>query len=205
MAGTIAVTYILCMRMVYRTEKELGAGNSDSSSHTTERSPGLLAKVGMLSLVLVVSAWWLANTGDVLSDHHIELIGRPLGATFVGVLFLALATSLPEIATGLAAVKMGNLDMALGNIFGSNMFNIFVIPFLKIISWISGDSLLFSGEDFHASQNIIAGVVPLLLTGVAVGAMSYRSSRRVLRRLGIDSALLVVIYVLGMVLLLSSP
>lgn len=204
-AGTIAVTYILCMRMVFRTEKELGAENSDSSGHSTARSRGLLTKVGMLSLVLVIAAWWLAKTGDVLSDHRIELIGRPLGATVVGVLFLALATSLPEIATGVAAVKLGNLDMALGNIFGSNMFNVFVIPFLKIISWISGDALLFSGDDFSADQNIIAGMIPILLTVVAIGAMSYRSSRRVLRRLGIDSALLVVIYLVAMVLLLATP
>ncbi|MEE9293660.1 MAG: hypothetical protein V3W34_01675 [Phycisphaerae bacterium] len=204
--GMIAVTYILCMRMVYRTELEVSAEGGDVDQfRRTSGSPGLLPKVGLISLILVGSAWWLAKTGDVLADHHIEWIGRPLGATFVGFLFLALATSLPEIATGLSAVKIGNLDMALGNIFGSNMFNIFVIPFMKIASLLSGDALLMSGDDFHADRNIIACVVPILLTGVVIGAMSYRSSRRVLKRLGIDSALLALIYLAGMVLLLSSP
>ena len=149
----------------------------------------------------MAAAWWLARTGDVLADHPIGLLGRPLGATFVGSLFLAIATSLPEIATGLSAVRLGNLDMALGNIFGSNMFNIFVVPMLKVSSLCSGQALLFNSEQFQLGETMIAGVLPILLTGVVVGGLSYRSQRRVFRRFGIDSALIATIYVVGMLLL----
>lgn len=214
----IAVTYFLCMRMAYRTEQQtngLLATNerSDTSTDTgaadggSKRSPGLIPKLVIVSAFMVASAWWMARTGDVLADHEIELIGRSLGATVVGSLFLAIATSLPEVVTGLSAVRMGNIDMALGNIFGSNMFNILVIPMLKVASWLSGSPLLMSGENFDASQTMIAGLLPILLTGVVVGGLSYRSRAMpgVLRRFGADSALIAAVYVAGMYLLLASP
>ena len=195
----IAVTYVVCMHMVYRSGAQ--PATTVPEALTRRGAPGLLPKVVCISAVLVAAAWWLARTGDVLADHPIGLLGRPLGATFVGSLFLAIATSLPEIATGLSAVRLGNLDMALGNIFGSNMFNIFVVPMLKVSSLCSGQALLFSGEQFQLGETMIAGVLPILLTGVVVGGLSYRSQRRVFRRFGIDSALIATIYVVGMILL----
>ncbi len=197
----IVVGYVVCMRLVFRAEQVTTTSKPDTRK---QRTPGLMLKVAGVSAAMVISAWWLARTGDVLADHPIEMIGGSLGATFVGFLFLAIATSLPEIATGLAAVRLGNLDMALGNIFGSNMFNIFVIPMLKVASMFRGDGLLMAGENFNPSQSLIAGVLPILLTGVVVGSLSYASRRTILRRFGLDSALLAAIYMLGMVLLLSS-
>jgi cation:H+ antiporter len=198
-AGLIAITYITCMHMISRGEP--GPAQVIDEAIPQVRTPGLLLKVAGVSAVLVVAAWWLAQTGDVLADHPIKMIGRSLGATFVGSLFLAVATSLPEIVTGLSAVRLGNLDMALGNIFGSNMFNIFVVPMLKVSSLLSGQTLLMTGEQFRLEEAMIAGVLPILLTGVVMGGLSYRTQRRVLKRFGIDSALIAAIYVLGMILI----
>jgi Ca2+/Na+ antiporter len=41
----------------------------------------------------------------------------------VGNLFLAISTSLPEVVVSLAAVRLGALDLAVGNVLGSNLFN----------------------------------------------------------------------------------
>ena len=90
--------------------------------------------------------------------------------------------------------------MALGNIFGSNMFNIFVIPMLKMTSWIKGDSLLMHPGGFDSTQNLIAGIVAILLTAIAVGGLTYQSTRKMLR-FGFDSALIAVTYIGGMILL----
>ncbi len=201
--GLMVVTYMACMRMVFRVGQAPAApvGN-DTTEAKKKPADHLLGRVAFVSMILVVAAWWLARTGDVLAEHPIEALGRPLGATFVGFLFLAIATSLPEIATGVASVRMGNLDMALGNIFGSNMFNIFVVPFLKLVSVFAGDELLMQGEDFHPVPNMIAGMLPILMTAVVVGSISYGRGRTVLGRLGVDSALLAAIYVAGMILLL---
>jgi cation:H+ antiporter len=204
-AISILVTYVACMRLTHRyeTTRQL-AGESHEPQTDKEVRSSLGLPIIVLSVILVLSAWWLARTGDVLGAHEIEMIGRPLGATFVGAGFIALSTSLPEIATGVAAARLGNLDLALGNIFGSNMFNIFTIPMFKAVSVLRGDALLMAGPSFHVNLNIIAGLLPLILTAITVGGLTYRTQRRLLRRLGIDSFLIAVVYVCGMLLLVAA-
>jgi cation:H+ antiporter len=153
--------------------------------------------------VLVALTIWLTRTGDVLQDRPIGLLGgRTLGATFVGAFFLAPATSLPEIVTSITAVRIGHLDLALGNIFGSNMFNIFVIPLLKLFSIARGDSLLMFGARFSLPSHTLTALFALLITAVAVGGLVYRSERR-LFHFGMDSILIGLIYIVGMALLLG--
>ena len=64
--------------------------------------------------------------------------------SFVGLTIVAIGTSLPELATGVMAVRKGNTDLAIGNVIGSNIFNIF---------WVLGLSSLISPITFEASDN----------------------------------------------------
>jgi cation:H+ antiporter len=195
------VAYLGCIRLVYRYERSQNSGgesNSQRQRFGTRPSVELM----IMALIIVAASYWLARICDVLSVHRIELIGRPLGATFVGACFLALATSLPEIVTSITAVRLGKLDMALGNIFGSNMFNIFVIPALKAISLLSGESLMLAAHSSSTTQNLIAGILAILLTAIALGGLAYKSRHRMLRRFGFDSILIAVTYAGGMFLLL---
>ncbi|MFQ5591722.1 MAG: sodium:calcium antiporter [Phycisphaerae bacterium] len=200
-AALIAVTYLGCVRLVYRFERTLG---EDKVAKRVRHSvgAGLWSKLAATATVLVAASWWLALLGDTLSTHEIKMIGRPLGATFVGACFLALATSLPEIVTSIASVRMGNVDLALGNIFGSNMFNIFVIPFLKVVSVCHGDARLLATEAFTGTQNLIAGLLAIVLTAIALGGLAYKSQGKLLRRFGFDSILIAIAYCGGMLLLL---
>jgi cation:H+ antiporter len=200
----IAVAYLRSIRISFQMEHGEAAAAEEPTLLPAKRTPGMIRKITLLSIVLVAAAYWLAQTGDVLQTHPIGLIGRPLGATAVGAIFLAIASSLPEIVTGLAAVRLGQIDLALGNIFGSNMFNIFVIPMCKIVSVLTGAPLLMGGGDFHAQQNIITGLLPILLTAIALGGLTFASKRRVLG-LGPDSVTIAVFYLAGMILLLLSP
>lgn len=202
----ILLAYLSCARLVFQFDRSQAAAVLDVSDAVADDVPPgepVFGRTMIAASVLVASAWWLTRTGDVLSTHPIETLGGPLGATFVGAMFLALATSLPEIVTAIAAVRMGNLDLALGNIFGSNMFNIFVIPMLKVVSVARGDRLLMDGEHFSATTNMFAGLLPIVLTGIAVAGLAYRSRRKLLRRFGFDSLLIGAVYAGGMWLLIS--
>lgn len=197
----IVAAYLVCMRLTFRQEQRIKVEIADSGSDV---APEYYGQVALVSLVLVVASWWLAQTGDVLSTHEIKLIGRPLGATFVGAIFLACATSLPEIATSITAVRMRKFDLALGNIFGSNMFNIFVIPMLKLVSCARGDPLLITGGEFENMETLITGLLPILLTGIAVGGLTYRSDRKLPHRLELETVLIGGLYVTAMFLVLAS-
>lgn len=198
-AALLAVIYLASMRLVYRFEKALPA---PEPSVARDDNAGKFLGVALMAVIIMAASWWLAKLGDILSTHEIAMIGRPLGATFVGAGLLAFATSLPEIATSVAAVRLGNLDLALGNIFGSNMFNIFVIPAMKVVSLAGGNPIMLTEAGSHGSQNMIAGLLAILLTAITVGGLAYQSNRKMLRRFGFDSILILVTYAGGMLLLL---
>lgn len=196
----ILITYVGCMRLAYRRER-LDGGELEPSGARQKVGASLCVRLTAVTFILVASSWWLALLADVLSTHEIGLIGRPLGATFVGAVFLALATSLPEIVTSITAVRLGNLNLALGNIFGSNMFNIVVIPVLKVVSLMSGEPLMLTGGGSSSGPNLIVGLLAVLLTAIAVAGLAYQSRRRMLRRFGFDSILIAATYLGGMALL----
>ncbi len=198
---SIIAIYIFCMHLIHRFEqRDL---REQGMLPMPTRRMGLLVKIVVVSLVTIMAAWWLTRTGDVLAEHPIGFLGgRALGKTIIGMCFLAVATSLPEIATSVTAVRINNLDMALGNVFGSNMFNILVLPLVKIAVLAKGDPLLMAGENFSPNVNVLAGLLPVLLTAVALAGIAYRTQRRVLR-LGFDSVVLLVIYIVGMAAVLS--
>jgi cation:H+ antiporter len=202
MAATLAICFLVGLNVCRRMEQAPGAGAAPAEA--VNKSPGLLPKITLLSAILVLAAWWMARTGDVLAEHPIEMIGRPLGATFVGACFLAIASSLPEIVTGLAAVRLGSLDMALGNIFGSNMFNVFVIVLLKLVSLASGDRYLLAGKDFDFASGLFSGLLPILLTGITLIGLNYPFGKRFLG-FGVDSILIGILYFSGMIMLLAHP
>lgn len=76
------------------------------------------------SIGLVFLSWMLVIFCEQLSRIELPYLGYTLGAHFVGALILAVATSVPELVTAFQMVKKNMNDMALGNIFGSNVFNL---------------------------------------------------------------------------------
>ncbi len=197
---SIIVTYIWFMSLSQRFENR-GSATVDLKE-ASPRPMGVVVALIVVSVMTVMSAWWLTQTGDVLSEHHIECLGRSLGKTAIGICFLAVATSLPEIATSLTAVKINNLDMALGNIFGSNMFNMLVVPVIKVSTFATGDPLSMSGDNFSANLNILAGLFAVMMMSIAVAGIAYRTTRKVMG-LGVDSVVLLLVYVAGMAILLT--
>ena len=95
-----------------------------------------------------------------------EKIGRliKLGRTFVGLILLAVVTSLPELAVAISATKIGALDLALGDLFGSNLFNLTIVAiiflwFIKEPKLLSFDSVHFISSGFSVLMIALAASV----------------------------------------------
>ncbi len=87
-------------------------------------------------------------------------------------IFIALSTSLPEVAVCVAAMKIGALDMAIGNVFGSNVFNIAILA-LDDIFYTKGPLLS------HVSgQHIIAASAAMTMTAIAMIGLTYRAKKK---------------------------
>ncbi|GEK57988.1 cation transporter [Marinococcus halophilus] len=78
------------------------------------------------AVVTVIAATKLSSYSDIISEKS------SLGGMMVGTLLLAGATSLPEVTTSLTAVFLDNPDIAVGNVLGSNLFNILIIAVFDI-------------------------------------------------------------------------
>ncbi|MDH3470197.1 MAG: calcium/sodium antiporter [Acidimicrobiia bacterium] len=76
------------------------------------------AFVGLVAMFATVTGAWLLVRGAEGVADELDLTGA-----FVGLVILAVGTSLPELATSVAAVRRGESDLAVGNVLGSNVFN----------------------------------------------------------------------------------
>ena len=142
----------------------------------------LVASFLGLAAVVAVAGTILARSADRIA----EVTG--LGQTFVGTTLVALTTSLPEFVASIAAVRIGAFDLAIGNTFGSNAFN--MILFVPLDAFHPGP--LFA--DVNPAHAVTALAV-IVATATAVLGQLYHEERR-LPILEPD-AVLVVLAVVG--------
>ena len=108
--------------------------------------------VFILSAVFIIGAGiWLATIGDEIA------LQTGWGQSFVGGLFLAFTTTLPEITVSYSAMRIGAFDMAIANLIGSNLFNLTIMPVTDLI-YVKGPILAEVSE----SHLVVAAAVLLM-------------------------------------------
>ncbi len=117
-----------------------------------------------------------------------------LGTGFVGTALLSIVTSLPELIAALAAMRMNAFDMAVGNLFGSSVFNMLALG-LADFFYVNGRFLEDIDENF-----VLVGLLGLLLTNMALVGNLARVERKFLF-IELDAIAIIIVYLLGMYLL----
>jgi cation:H+ antiporter len=80
-------------------------------------------------VAVVLAGIRLTQSGEVIAEE------TGLGGAWVGAVFIAIATSLPELATDFSAVRQGEHDLAIGDLFGSSMANMLILALLDLFLW----------------------------------------------------------------------
>ena len=120
------------------------------------------------SIVVVVAAVWLSKTGDRIAEE------MQWEASFVGTLFLAFSTSLPELATSFAAIRLKAPELAISNLLGSNLFNMGFVLFLDDVAYTDG--VLWRGI---SQVHTLTGIMAILMTTVVmIGLLTGRRNRQ---------------------------
>jgi len=189
--GSVVVfaVYALGVRVVFydqrfARETAVAEGAIEAPLPPERRKPALrraLLKFAAAALPIVAAAPFVAEAAGTIA----ELSG--LGGTFVGTTLVAFSTSLPELVATIAAVRMGAYDLALGNIFGSNAFN---MAMLVLVDIASDGPLLSRVSPTHA----LTAMWVVIITCVAVIGELYHVERR--RRLLEPDAVMVIALVL---------
>lgn len=125
------------------------------------------------------------------SGRLAELSG--LGGTFIGTTLVALSTSLPELAASLAALRMGAPDLALGNLLGSNAFNMALL--LPV-------DLAYPGRLFTviSPTHLLTALATVVVTGFVLLGQLYQAGRRT-RLVEPDGALVIILALSSLVMI----
>jgi len=180
----LLLLYLLAMRTVFRYEQAHIAAYAEESA---QRYPEVtltqaLLRYSSAAVVVVAAAAWLPFVGRTLAEQ------MGWHESFVGTLFVAFATSVPELAVTIGAVRIGALDMALANLFGSNLVDMLVIAIDDAL--YPGGPLLAAVAPIHA----VTALSAMIMTGTAIIGLLYRPPGKVLRTVGWLSIFLLAVY-----------
>ena len=162
----IAVMYVIGVRAVYFYEKRLVIEAAEEATKVFHYKGVTLKKALVLysvnALVLVVSAARLPFIAEMIA------LTTGLGESFMGSVFVAMTTSLPEVVVSIGALRIGAQDMAVANMLGSNMFNIFIL-FIDDLFYTKGALL----RDISIAHSVTA-FIAILMTVVVLIGLVYR-------------------------------
>jgi len=163
-------TYVIAMRMVFLYEKkrivELVRERVEAARYEKVTLKKALIYYTANALLVVAAATYLPYLADRIADV------TGLGRTFVGTIFVALATSLPELVVSIAAVRIDATDLMFGNLLGSNLFNLAILG-LDDLLYVKGPILA------HASPaHVVTANAAMAMTAIAVIGLTYRVSKK---------------------------
>jgi cation:H+ antiporter len=192
----IAVVYVLGMRVFYRLSSVAAQGlipdAPDAPMHSgvdrSARLRGAAWTFALAAVVLIVIAPLLVISAEAVSAES------GMSETFIGTLLVGLTTSFPEVAATVAAVRLGAIDLAVGNIFGSNAFNMCVLLFMDL-SYTSGPIL----AEVSADHVMTAQLATVCMAFGVMAIMGRLERRGIVARF--ESLLIVACYGAGIWLL----
>ncbi|HVL73586.1 MAG TPA: sodium:calcium antiporter, partial [Beijerinckiaceae bacterium] len=165
------------------------AADGEDEKRMQGRSLGSLITWTVVTAAAILAAGFvLTKTGDALAHQS------GLGASFFAVVFLAIATSLPEISTVLSAIRLRRYDLAISDVLGTNLFNVTIIV---LVDFLSPGAPVLTQVGRTAS---VGALLALVLTAIFLVGVLERRDRTVLR-MGYDSAAVLAAYVAGLFLL----
>ncbi len=158
---------------------------SEGSSTSTRR---VVLKTIAAAVVILVAGFVLTKTGEAIAE------ATGLGQSFFGAVFLAIATSLPELSSVISALRHGHEMLAIGDVLGGNLFDLALVFVVDAI--YAGGPVLNEVGTFSA----FAALLGIALTTFYVIGMIERRDRRIFR-MGYDSVAVLVCYAIGLAVL----
>lgn len=162
--------YLSAMGLAYKYEKRnapaAGLGENGASLYHAVTLKRAVVGYVVNAAVVVGAAIFLPRIAAGIA----EMTG--LGTTFVGTIFVAMSTSMPELTVTIASFRLGAIDTAVGNIFGSNLFNMAILAV---------DDLFYVKSPLLAAvekQHLIAVMSAVAMTGLAVAGLIYQSPKK---------------------------
>ena len=187
----LIILYFLGIVVIFKYSKKTKPDNVlgvSEEKYTAYSLPLTNIKFLIAAIIIIFTAMKLARVANSLAD----LTGW--GTTFMGTIILAFVTSLPELVTALAAIRIKAYDLSVGIVLGANILNM-TIPFFSDIFY-DGPPIL----SVVSPQHIISALITIILTSIAIASIVYKPKKAVFH-LGIAAWLIFLGYFLGIFLI----
>lgn len=184
----IFAVYLLGIRQMFRYERDnqpQPVPESIAQKYGELSKKTVYIRFTLAALAIIGAGIWMAFIGEEI------VVTYDWSASFVGSLFVAIATSMPELAVTIAAIRIGAIDMAVADILGANMLNIGKIAIIDL--FYRQGTILSSVSRDHI---VTAGLVTAMALIVIVG-LRFRQKRKTFRFISWYGAVLIVLYLFG--------
>ena len=188
----IVIAYLWSMKKLFKYEKEIETKLAVEASLVLDPNEMSLKKASWIYAV--------ASVFVIAAGLGLPFVGERIIAVmewneaFVGTMFIAFATSLPELAVTLSSIQIGAIDMAMANVLGSNMFNMLAISVYDI-AYLKGPIL-----SFVSTNNNFTGITAIAMTSLVIVGVKTRAGR-VFGLVSWVSIAMVILYCLNTVLI----
>ena len=187
--------YLLALRSVHAHEQQAlaaAAAPPDAPAPPAAAVQREWRHFGLAAIAVVAAGLWLPETADRLATE------LQLSRSFVGTILMALVTTLPEMAVTLSALRLGALDMAIGNLLGSSLFNVMILAIDDL--FYPHGPLLAAADAVHAGTAVTA----MVMSGLVIIGLVMRPQGRVLRVTSWISVALLSTYLVNVALVYLS-
>jgi cation:H+ antiporter len=186
------IIYFVAMRLVYAYEKrQLAEFMKELAVELKYKDISIgtaVFRYVINAIVVIIAALFLPKIGQSIAS------ATGLGQTFVGNILIAISTSLPEVVVSISAIRMDAVDLAIGNLFGSNIFNVLILA-IDDIFFARGPILSFANP-----SHVISALSAICMTAIAVIGLTYRAERKRLF-MAWDSIGIMLVYISNVTLL----
>ncbi|MEZ4743247.1 MAG: sodium:calcium antiporter [Bdellovibrionota bacterium] len=184
----IVLIYLTAMKGLYNFEAAIEPSEKEdnfSGLNTTS----LAIRYTISSLIVIAAGWVL----PIVGTHLVVLMGW--SEAFVGTIFIAFATSLPELAVTFAAIRSLAVDLALSNLLGSNLFNIMILA-VDDVFYLKGPLL-----QEYKSGHMLTGASSILMTGLVIISLISPPKKKVFNFVSAFSFIILFIYIINSIVL----
>lgn len=183
----IIIVYLVGARQMFRFERKHQLSLPQAAPSQYEGIPvrTVYLKFVLAAAAVIGAGIWLSFIGDEIA------VTTGWDTSFVGSLFLAITTSMPELAVTIAALRLGAIDMAVADILGANMLDMVIITWVDLFYTQGPVLAVVSGA--HLNTAMVAVVMSLL---VIVG-LRFRQKRKTFIVISWYGLALIGLYIFG--------
>jgi cation:H+ antiporter len=189
----ILILYLVGMWWIFRRERGLQLEDvTVASQYDKFTTRSVIIRFALAAAAVIAAGIWLSFIGDDIGK------ATQWNSTFIGSMFLAIATSAPELVVAITALRIGAVDLAVADILGANMLDIAMI-FPVDLAQRSG-FVLASVSD----GQLIAASVAVTMTLLVMVGLRFRRDRKVFRVASWYTPVLIGLYIFGSYALFNS-